>query len=806
MAESVLRFRVETKDANRQVAALRAQVERLEVAVKGAGGSTRAAGAGFKVFSGGAQAAAVGARGLGAALSTALGPLVAVTTAAASLGQVFNVLRQQDFSEAKVRSLGVNSDELRGRLSEVSRELSGQASVLDLTAAAYDVASAGFNDAASASKILKAASQGATGGFSDINTVADATTSVLNAYGKTSADAAKLVDGFIQTQNDGKIVIGEYAANIAKVAPVAAALGVPLEEVNAAVAQITAGGQGAEVTFTALKTAFAQVAAGKVGQEFKKFGVEINSATLQSDGLAGTLQKIKDSGADAGTVIKAFGTEAGPSILALLNDTEKFNQLLENQVNAQGAAKKAAFEASNTIDGQLKRLTTAFQNLFTDQSELGVVIKETFKVAAVTVETLTAAVKLAAAPFRAIFAAVGEIGSAIGQALGVESLDIAFQLEEGFQRFLGVLNTISQVAIGVGKVIGKAIGGVIGTVINLTKGLRTTIIEGIGGLIMTIPRLLGRLYDMLPDFAKGLIDRVLGKGKALVMSLAEMGGGFVSDITQPTVNIANAVQQTGGVLGGGTKPKTKEQKDAEKARKDQLAQKDKLLQQLERQFQLETAVDDKKRRQLELDFKIADLKTQFPKLTEDELKPLVERLQINHQTLENKLLQEAADKRAQENADALKAKYEELDNTFRNGLVDGIIAAVEGTKSLADSLVGVIKQMAKLILQQKLLNALKGFSFTSILGFANGGRPPVGRPSIVGENGPELFVPGRAGTIIPNDQLGGGGGTSVVVNVDASGTTVEGNEGQSRQLGALIGAAVQTELIKQQRPGGLLSR
>jgi len=806
VAESVLRFRVETKDANRQVAALRAQVERLEVAVKGAGGSTRAAGAGFKVFSGGAQAAAVGARGLGAALSTALGPLVAVTTAAASLGQVFNVLRQQDFSEAKVRSLGVNSDELRGRLSEVSRELSGQASVLDLTAAAYDVASAGFNDAASASKILKAASQGATGGFSDINTVADATTSVLNAYGKTSADAAKLVDGFIQTQNDGKIVIGEYAANIAKVAPVAAALGVPLEEVNAAVAQITAGGQGAEVTFTALKTAFAQVAAGKVGQEFKKFGVEINSATLQSDGLAGTLQKIKDSGADAGTVIKAFGTEAGPSILALLNATEKFNQLLENQVNAQGAAKKAAFEASNTIDGQLKRLTTAFQNLFTDQSELGVVIKETFKVAAVTVETLTAAVKLAAAPFRAIFAAVGEIGSAIGQALGVESLDIAFQLEEGFQRFLGVLNIISQVAIGVGKVIGKAIGGVIGTVINLTKGLRTTIIEGIGGLIMTIPRLLGRLYDMLPDFAKGLIDRVLGKGKALVMSLAEMGGGFVSDITQPTVNIANAVQQTGGVLGGGTKPKTKEQKDAEKARKDQLAQKDKLLQQLERQFQLETAVDDKKRRQLELDFKIADLKTQFPKLTEDELKPLVERLQINHQTLENKLLQEAADKRAQENADALKAKYEELDNTFRNGLVDGIIAAVEGTKSLADSLVGVIKQMAKLILQQKLLNALKGFSFTSILGFANGGRPPVGRPSIVGENGPELFVPGRAGTIIPNDQLGGGGGTSVVVNVDASGTTVEGNEGQSRQLGALIGAAVQTELIKQQRPGGLLSR
>jgi hypothetical protein len=49
--------------------------------------------------------------------------------------------------------------------------------------------------------------------------------------------------------------------------------------------------------------------------------------------------------------------------------------------------------------------------------------------------------------------------------------------------------------------------------------------------------------------------------------------------------------------------------------------------------------------------------------------------------------------------------------------------------------------------------------------FANGGSPPVGVPSLVGERGPELFVPSRAGTIIPNHQLsaalGGGGGTTI---------------------------------------------
>jgi hypothetical protein len=50
------------------------------------------------------------------------------------------------------------------------------------------------------------------------------------------------------------------------------------------------------------------------------------------------------------------------------------------------------------------------------------------------------------------------------------------------------------------------------------------------------------------------------------------------------------------------------------------------------------------------------------------------------------------------------------------------------------------------------------------------------------------------------------GGTSVVVNVDASGTEVQGNQNNADQLGRLIGQAVQAELIKQKRPGGLLTR
>jgi phage-related minor tail protein len=95
-------------------------------------------------------------------------------------------------------------------------------------------------------------------------------------------------------------------------------------------------------------------------------------------------------------------------------------------------------------------------------------------------------------------------------------------------------------------------------------------------------------------------------------------------------------------------------------------------------------------------------------------------------------------------------------------------------------------------------------SFPGLSGRASGGPVSAGTPYMVGEKGPELFMPGRSGTIVPNNALGGGS-TNVVVNVDASGSNVQGDQAQAKQLGVAVSAAVQAELVKQQRPGGLLA-
>ena len=59
---------------------------------------------------------------------------------------------------------------------------------------------------------------------------------------------------------------------------------------------------------------------------------------------------------------------------------------------------------------------------------------------------------------------------------------------------------------------------------------------------------------------------------------------------------------------------------------------------------------------------------------------------------------------------------------------------------------------------------------SKIRGFEKGGKPPVGQPAIIGESGPELFIPQQAGTIIPNDKLGNMATTNVNITIMANDT------------------------------------
>jgi lambda family phage tail tape measure protein len=108
--------------------------------------------------------------------------------------------------------------------------------------------------------------------------------------------------------------------------------------------------------------------------------------------------------------------------------------------------------------------------------------------------------------------------------------------------------------------------------------------------------------------------------------------------------------------------------------------------------------------------------------------------------------------------------------TSMNSAIDNFVET--GKFSFGDFASSLIKDMIKIELKASAMNLMKmigggggggGFlsSIGSMLGFANGGNPPIGKASIVGENGPELIVPRTASTVIPN---GAGGGQQITNN------------------------------------------
>ena len=97
-------------------------------------------------------------------------------------------------------------------------------------------------------------------------------------------------------------------------------------------------------------------------------------------------------------------------------------------------------------------------------------------------------------------------------------------------------------------------------------------------------------------------------------------------------------------------------------------------------------------------------------------------------------------------------------STIREALIDVYGAAVKAFKNFGGVPFGVIAAGATIAAGIGLVNKIRGFE--------KGGRPPVGEPSIVGEKGPELFVPDRAGTVIPNNQLGMGKQVTVNFNIN----------------------------------------
>jgi tape measure domain-containing protein len=214
-------------------------------------------------------------------------------------------------------------------------------------------------------------------------------------------------------------------------------------------------------------------------------------------------------------------------------------------------------------------------------------------------------------------------------------------------------------------------------------------------------------------------------------------------------------------------------------------------------------IDEKQARQLEKDRLIAELQQGNNKLTEEQLKRIDKAYEgINKKTSESMQL------------------FKQIGQNVVSALSDAFMSLFDQAKSLREVLTDLLRSTARLFVEFGLRAGMKSI-FPSL--FANGGIMTGNGPlplrryasggianspqlAMFGEGStPEAYVPLPDGRSIPVRMKGGGEMGNIVVNVDAAGSAVQGNQPDANKLGEALGIAVRQELIRQKRPGGLLA-
>lgn len=253
---------------------------------------------------------------------------------------------QHSMKEVATLSSGIKGSltDYMNQVMEITRTVPVEAN--EAAKALYQIVSAG-HDGADGMKVLEVSAKAAVGGVTDTATAADAITTLLNAYKLDVSEAENLSDQLFTTVRLGKTSFGELGKSIAQVAPVAAAYGVEIDQVLAAVATLTKQGTPTAQAMTQIRASIIAVSKvlGDGAFDNRTYQEALAEVARQAGGSESKLRELVPE------------VEAVNAVLGLtgINVKEAAGHLEEMQ-NATGAAEAAFKEMASSVENQMKLL------------------------------------------------------------------------------------------------------------------------------------------------------------------------------------------------------------------------------------------------------------------------------------------------------------------------------------------------------------------------------------------------------------------------------------------------------------------
>ena len=499
---------------------------------------------------------------------------------------------------AKVGTIADTQEVPLGTLSQQIMQLSNQTGIAASAVAddVYNAISAG-QKTADAVNFVTNSTKLAKAGFAESSQTLDVLTTVLNAYGMSADKVGTVSDMLVQTQNKGKVTVGELASSMGKIIPTANASNVSLEQLCAGYAIMTSKGIAAAETTTYMNSMLNELSkSGSTTDKLlrEKMGGSFSELMKSGKSLGEILGGIQDEASKSGLALSDMfsSSEAGKAAMSLLsNGVDGFNASVQDMVNSVGATDSAFAKMEDTTEAKMEKAKNSIANLsiVLGQNLLPIVGNMADKVATVVTKVsefaaanpkLVQTVLKVAAGLAALkvgmlttklvtLSAQDGILSLAKKLVGLRagfienaatSAGFAAKLKAAGSGVLSYFGNVKGALGGVGSAIGnifsgnRVIGAVTGFMGNVKAGLAT---KAGGALAGAGTKLLGLLLKPF-SLVGGKLGPILGTvGTAIANSpLGKIGGlitrgitGAFSKATTLIAPLGNAVKTVLGPLG-----------------------------------------------------------------------------------------------------------------------------------------------------------------------------------------------------------------------------------------------------------------
>lgn len=727
--------------------------------------------------------------------------------AGAALAAGVKEAREFETSMSRIVGLvGVARDQVKSWRPEIERIAAATArGPAELAEAMFFVTSAGLRGS-EALDVLEASAKAAAGGLGETKVVADAVTSAVNAYGSEVLSASEATDTLVATVREGKAQPEELAASVGKVLPFASQLDVAFSDVGASIAAMTRTGTDAQTAAIQLRQVLGNFL--KPAQQSRDALNELGLTFADLREIAGerglfeALSALQDAvGEDQEAMARIIpDVRALGAVLDIMGSNADSTQEIFGELrDAAGATEVAVEAARETSTFAVDQAITKVKNRLLDVGErvlprfagiidqLAPAIEALALQAVAVVETLAPALPKVVPMATRLFQTLADAVVAAGPLIDV----IASGLGDAIDLLIKGVETAAPMLADLAKMLGPqgVLGGVLGFLLAGPGGAVLGALAGSVGALGEIAATVAPIIQQIGDIFRRDVLPALRPLIPAIADLARIALGTLFDVIR---RLAPSVAELFGVLGQVAATVAEALGPAIStlagALSDVLPELTPLIEAVGR-FLVEalqsvapflaTVVREllPPLAQAFLDIieaiRTAGLLDALLELGTELLPVFVELIKGIGQTFKNTDLLTSLTGLVESLTDLLNVLVEEELVPF---ITFTLVPALEAFAAVVTTVAETISSALDLLPGKDeggpgfLDVAAPGLGFvTDFLSRQGGGRVPKGRPSIVGESGPELFAPDASGEIVPGPvPMGDGGPSAPTIIVEGS--------------------------------------